>query len=195
MSDTSWQGCELRWMPQQRVLRSRIPASLLHWLLDPASLTHRVRHACPGCFGVRVVSQGWGRATRDERRRLDMRRGERSLVRHVELQCDGQAWVFARTVIPAHTLTGARRRLARLGARPLGEYLFAEPSMRRGMLELARVGPGCDFHGLATGNAGTSSPALWGRRSVFRVNDKPLLVSEFFLPVLGMRGGAWPFRS
>jgi chorismate--pyruvate lyase len=26
---------------------------------------------------------------------------------------------------------------------------------------------------------------IWGRRSVFRVGDKPLLVSEIFLPGLG----------
>ncbi|HKJ09855.1 MAG TPA: chorismate lyase [Gammaproteobacteria bacterium] len=190
-----WQGCGLHWVPHRRVLRSRIPASLLYWLLDPTSLTHRVRQACPGRFGVRVVSQGWGRPTHDERRRLAMRRGERSLVRHVELQCDGQAWVFARTVIPAHTLTGARRRLARLGTRPLGEYLFADPSLRRGVLELARVHPGCEFYDLAAGTESASPAPLWGRRSVFRIKDKPLLVSEFFLPALGARANAWPFRS
>ena len=138
-------------MPHRRVLRSRIPASLLHWLLDPASLTHRVRQACPGCFGVRVVSQGWARPTHDERRRLAMRRGERSLVRHVELQCDGRAWVFARTVIPAHTLTGARRRLARLGTRvhlvsavgadAFGDQLLAATSAAGVAVERVRRGP------------------------------------------------------
>lgn len=177
------------------MLRSRIPASLLHWLLDPASLTHRVRQACQGCFSVRLVSQGWAPPARDERRRLAMRRGERGLVRHVELQCAGRPWVFARTVIPAHILTGSRRRLARLGTRPLGEYLFAQPSLRRDMLELTCVQPDCRLFGLAVPSSGTPPRALWGRRSVFRVNDKPLLVSEFFLPGLHMQEGSWPFRT
>ena len=55
VTHTSWQGCGLHWVPHRRVLRSRIPASLLYWLLDPTSLTHRVRQACPGRFGEELA--------------------------------------------------------------------------------------------------------------------------------------------
>jgi len=94
--------------------------------------------------------------------------------------------VFARTVIPLQTMTGSVRRLARLGARPLGGLLFADPSVRRGALEIASISPGDTLYGTATGGAGgTDGAPIWGRRSVFHLDNKPLLVSEVFLSEVG----------
>ena len=144
-----------------------------------------MRQACIGQFRVRVLSQGWGRPLRSEARVLRLRHGERCLVREVHLLCDKRPWVFARTIIPATTLSGPQRRLARLGSRPLGAVLFADPSMRRGAVQIAALTARHVMFARATRNLMQRPQRIWGRRSVFRVADKPLLVSEFFLPGIG----------
>ena len=170
---------------QSHLLRTRVPADRLGWLLDTESLTHRVRQACGGLFRVRVLDQGWGRPLRSEARVLQLRGGERCLVREVQLLCDERPWVFARTIIPATTLTGPQLRLMRLGSRPLGAVLFADPSMRRGAVQIAAITARHGMFARATRELKQRPAQIWGRRSVFRVADKPLLVSEIFLPGLG----------
>jgi chorismate--pyruvate lyase len=158
-----------------------VPAQLWDWLLDPDSLTRRLQRACGPRFHVRVLVQGWGSPLAGERRVLGMKRGGRALIREVRLMCGDTPWVFARTVIPVRTLKGRQRRMARLGTRPLGAALFADPGLRRGEVEIARLLPGDGVYEHAVPD---STEAVWGRRSVFTLRDKPLLVSEFFLPAL-----------
>ena len=105
-------------------------------------------------------------------------------VRQVQLLCDGEPWVFARTIVPISTLSGAQRRLAHLGNRPLGAYLFADPGMQRGPVELACIRGKQAMFPEATSGLDALPAEIWGRRSVFRVGGKPLLVTEVFLPTL-----------
>jgi len=170
------------WHVASRLHHRDVPEPVLRWLLDPASLTRRVQSACSGRFRVEVLSQGWARPQLNEMQVLGIRSHSWAFVREVQLLCEDQPWVFARTVIPRTTLTGPRRRLTRLRNRPLGAVLFADPTMERGPVEIARLTP-CDrlypqvVHDLA------SPPAsIWGRRSVFTLAGYPLLVSEIFLP-------------
>lgn len=172
------------WLPAARCDRRRIPAHLRPWLLDRASLTRRLQEHCPGRFAVEVLAQGWRRPMRNEVLALGTRRTTRALVREVRLLCHGEPLVFARTVIPAATLQGRRRRLGRLGSRPLGAVLFADPSMRRGELELSCMGPGQRLFDTATRGLAARPQAIWGRRSLFFLGERPLLVQEIFLPAV-----------
>jgi len=173
-----------RWKPQGCYSRTALPTGLRDWLLDTASLTLRLQQLCPESFRVRLLSQVWGRPFGDEARLLGMRPGSRALIRQVQLLCGEQVWVYARTVIPARSLRGRLQRLAHLGTRPLGGMLFADPSMQRGEVELARLGSGQTLHAAATFHLAPGPAEIWGRRTVFRLADKPLLVSEIFLPAL-----------
>ena len=158
------------------------PQALLPWLLDPTSLTARLRHVCDGQFSVRLLEQFWGRPQPGEAQLTDLKPGERALIRQVHLCCDGRPLVFARTVIPRSTLIGRCARLARLGTRPLGEVLFSDPSMRRSQLQIARILKGNAVHAEALAENAPQHRQIWGRRSVFHLNQRPLLVSEIFLP-------------
>jgi chorismate--pyruvate lyase len=171
-----------RWKPIRHYLRADIPRPLCSWLLDTASLTLRLQQLCPDGFRVRVLSQVCGRPTLDEARVLGMRSGGKGIIRQVQLLCDGQPWVYARTIIPMSSLRGKLRRLAHLGTRPLGGMLFAEPGMRRGRVELACISKGHPMYEAATRSLQVKPAGVWGRRSVFRIAHKPLLVSEIFLP-------------
>ena len=171
-----------RWKPNGCFLRSDIPGELYGWLLDPASLTLRLQHLCDGRFRVRVISQQRGTPRLDEARVLGMKPGTRAIIRQVQLLCDDQPWVYARTIIPVTSLKGRLQRLAHLGTRPLGAMLFADPGMQRGQVELACIRKGEALFVDASRGLRHRSACIWGRRSVFRIAHKPLLVSEIFLP-------------
>jgi len=92
--------------------------------------------------------------------------------------------VFARTIIPHATLTGEEKHLGHLQNKPLGAVLFAEPTMRRSEVEVAEIKPGQRLYHTATSRLSTNPKSIWGRRSVFYLHHKPLLVSEIFLPAI-----------
>jgi len=172
----------------QRLGRRRprdVPAIAWSWLADTGSLTQRVQGACAGRFEVRLLGQSWGTALPSERHILRGRLRARALIREVELLCDGTPRVFARTVIPFRSLSGAARQLGRLGVRPLGAVLFAHPATRRDRVEFACLSPADPLYAAAVANLPGQPPAaLWGRRTVYRYAGKPLLVNEIFLPGL-----------
>lgn len=170
------------WREALRLHRREVPEAILPWLLDPASLTRRIQSACTGRFAVDLLEQGFLRPLQNEAAHLGMRAGGRGFVREVHLLCSGAPWVFARTVIPHTTLVGANRRLTRLKNRPLGAVLFSDPTMERGPIEIACLLPGDALYCDATRHLDVLPDTIWGRRSVFTLAGKPLLVSEFFLP-------------
>lgn len=119
-----------------------------------------------------------------ERRLLGMPHHAVAVVRQVQLMCGDRPWIYGRTVMPLSTLTGPRRRLSCLGARSLGAMLFADNTLKRFEVQVARVMPWHALYGAATVSLPAEPAAVWGRRSVFQTRDKPLLVSEVFLPPL-----------
>lgn len=159
-----------------RVLRQATPV-LRQWLLDDGSLTRRLIQLCGRDFNVRLLGACRGRARHDERRALLVRSGEQAHVREVYLCSGATPLVYARTVIPLSTLQGSARRLAHMGERPLGALLFSSKGMRRAGIQVSRLSGSLLQHDL-------SGELVWGRRSVFYLTDKPLMVSEYFLPSL-----------
>jgi chorismate--pyruvate lyase len=109
------------------------------WLLDEGSLTARLQAASGNRLRVRVLNQQWQRPRTSERRALGLRAHEVALVREVVLECAGEPWVFARSILPATTLRGRLRHLRRFGERSLGALLFSTRGLRRAPFELARI--------------------------------------------------------
>lgn len=165
-----------------RLQHARAGEDQLCWLLDAASLTQRLIQACDGRFHVELLDLDWAVPLPSEVQVLHMRQGRRALIRQVLLYCDEQPWVFARTVIPYSSLRGRARRLAFLGEKPLGAVLFADPGMRRGVLQVSELLPMHPLYIQATQRLKRKPGHIWGRRSVFYLGDKPLLVNEIFLP-------------
>lgn len=139
---------------------------------------------CPGEFSVRVLSQYWVRAEIEESRLLQISPRQKVLLRQVQLLCGDRVCVYARSLIPLKTLKGKHQRLRYLGDRPLGGYLFANPRLRREQQHLASVAPKDPLFKIALSGSTLHGQQIWGRRSLFMIDHKPLLVSEFFLPEL-----------
>lgn len=165
------------WFPVRSPHARRIPPAVRDWLAESGSLTARLR-ASAGPIRVQVLYQGWGRPFTGEAAGLQLSRGRRVWLREVALEAAGRRLLLARTVAPAATVTGFSGRLARLGARPLGEVLFSLPGVKRVGLEWAWLQAECWL-------ALPGTCPRWGRRTLYLTGrDFPLLVSEFFLPAV-----------
>jgi chorismate--pyruvate lyase len=111
------------------------------------------------------------------------------LIREVELLCDETPWVFARTLIPATSLQRSVRRLTQLGERPLGAVLFSDPKVIRGETQYARLQQRHTLFQGACEHLTAAPETLWGRRTLFTISARPLLVNEIFLPDIPLREG------
>lgn len=159
-----------RWLPA--ACPRQMPGHWRPWLQDPGSLTQRLTRAANGEFAVRVLSQRWACPSADEARALGIQTRQVALIREVELLGrDNAPWVYARSVLPATTLTGRERRLRLIGSRSLGSLMFRDASLSRSPLVSARL-------------QDDDGQTYWARRSVFRLHNKPLLVCEVFLPAM-----------
>tara|TARA_R110001583_G_scaffold3812_1_gene23252 strand:+ start:2591 stop:3193 length:603 start_codon:yes stop_codon:yes gene_type:complete len=155
------------------------------WLLDPNSLTARLKSHCHQ-FRVELLGQSIEICQENEAVAL-IPAGEEILVREVLLFCDEKPQVFARSLLPLSSLTGAEQALANLGTQSLGQVLFNNPSLERQTIEVAvfdTTSPvGKLAKQLSLPEQCLSSPEkLWGRRSIFVLEGKPLMVAEVFLP-------------
>lgn len=178
---------EPTWRNLSDLRGAALSAQMSAWVRDPGSLTRAVIGACAGQFRVRLRAQHWGRPLPSEQRLLGLPSGQRVLLREVELMCDEQPWVYARTLIPVSSLRGRARRLAGLRSKPLGAVLFADPGTRRQTLQVARLTRRHALYRAACCHLDAGPAALWGRRTLFLYAGKPLLVNEIFLPGIPAR--------
>ena len=170
----SWQS------PSYAKQRNEISTTLLNWLLDSGSLTMRLRANCQQ-FRVELLGQKI-QACPDVEANDTIKAGEQVLVREVLLYCDEKPQVFARSLLPLSSLTGAEQALANLGTQSLGQVLFNSPSLERQAIEVAEFDQNSSVAQLAKDLALKVENNLWGRRSIFVLENKPLMVAEVFLP-------------
>lgn len=170
---------EPAWRSYRRVPRHSIPSALRPWLLDRGSLTERLVAASDNQFRVEILKQCWQLPRLSECRLLGITGRRHALVREVILYGRNQPWVYARSVLPMTTLTGRLRAMRQLDNRPLGALLFNDPTMQRSAMEIACLT--ANNTAIPRQVAPLDAP-VWGRRSAFWLDQKPLMVSEIFLP-------------
>jgi len=165
---------------QEETAISDCPEKVLSWLLDSTSLTKKLEQQC-NQFNVQVKQE---MQTHSKESNLSpyFPYPEPLFVREVLLQCDGIAHVFAQTEIPQQTLLATKEKLTHLGERSLGSVLFNDPTLIRGKIEVAEFPIGSLLHLFSESLQQPCEHSLWGRRSIFQFQNKPLLVSELFLP-------------
>lgn len=166
------------------------PGSILRsWLADPGSMTFKLRTRCQE-LRVQRLRQCRGNALADECDVLHLTPRVPVQERDVILHCDGQPVLFGHTVAALSALS-AWPFFVRLGERPLGASLFADPLVQRGAIQFTRLYAGHPLirrlcAGLAPSQVATVRAALplYARRSVFRRQGNLLLVTDVFLPAL-----------
>lgn len=153
------------------------------WLVDNGSLTLRLQQKYPD-FSVRSMPLKYMRPLVDEASLLRVSLSEAVLVREVRLMGEGRPVVFAHSVLPQSSLKGDWAVLGRLGNRPLGAALFANPRVVRDPLSFKKLSPHHALFRRAARHLSSEPEFLWARRSVFRLGDAAILVTEIFLPAV-----------
>jgi chorismate lyase len=148
-----------------------LPQRLEPWLLSQGSLTALLKKRCQE-FRLELVTEHWQKLPEPLQQQWQQSQG---LKRDVILWCDAKACIYAQSWLPESTLE-QMEPLARLGAQPLGEYIFQHDSLERGPIEVALLQAGLVLPVLG------GQKQLWARRSIFSVQQQPLLVQEIFLP-------------
>jgi len=157
-----------------------LPAHLRSWLIDPNSLTARLKKHCQH-FRVELLGQQIQPCQGDEIF-AGINEGDKVLVREVLLYCDEQPQVFARSILPLSSLTGEEQALANLGTQSLGQVIFNNPSLERHAIEIAHYDQASAMAILSNRLGLIATEHLWGRRSIFVLERKPFMVAEVFLP-------------
>lgn len=173
---------EPRWISGSHGFALNMPAAVKSWTYETGSLTQRLRSYLGSALTVKVLHQGWYKPFLTEARLLDKQVNPYCLVREVMLHANGNPLILARTIIPAETLKATHRNLSHLGNRPLGEVIFSYPELARLALQVSSVDLTLWTHDVRSCvDITTPTPA---RRTVYVIAGKPMLVSEFFLPVV-----------
>lgn len=158
-----WQA---HWQPASAFA---LAAPFRDWLLNTESLTARLK-ALPGEFSLQLCLEQPLNLPAPLASRWQCAQG---VVREVVLKVDAKPCVYAQSLLPIPTMQ-ALTPLASLGEKPLGEFIFQQPGLQRGAIEIAHFAQGLPALGLQT--------ALYGRRSFFSLDSHELLVQELFLP-------------
>lgn len=137
------------------------------WLCEQGSLTRLLKLASGDQFRVQVLDEHEqsidNALLRSEFGPLAA--GHPFWSRKVTLFGCGQPWVLAHTLLPAHSELSELQRVRSLGSKPLGEFLFDHAELKRSHLHFTTLPSG-----------------IWGRKSLFFLFRKPIMVAEFFLP-------------
>jgi len=173
---------EIDWLPAERLGQATIDARLRGWLIGKGLLTARLKAACKGPFLLRLIEQWTGLLQPSHRQglRSDDRAG---LFRDVEMECGGQIWVYAQSIMPDSTLS-VHPWLAELGDAALGETLSGLSGFERSAYEFAWLPSGYPVAARALHRSEVRPAGLWARRSRISLRGAPILVQELFLPAI-----------
>jgi chorismate--pyruvate lyase len=169
------------WVQNRCGIRHTLPVNVQSWVYEPGSLTQRLRDHYGNAVGVNLLHQQWQTPFLSERKLLKLPESKYGLIREVLLHAAGKPLILARTVIPAETVKVAKSNLAHLGSRPLGEVIFSYPKLERVEMDVTLINPMSAWTEFAQAKAGIDQ-AIWGRRTVYSIARRQMLVSEFFLP-------------
>ena len=170
--------------PRQNWLKKPILSGAYRkWLIDSGSLTARLQQRYAK-FAVKPVTVKHAKPIADEAALLHLPAHKTALIREVLLLGNNQPVVFAHSVLPRTSLRGAWNGLGRLGNKPLGATLFANPKVKRTPLEYKKLSRQHPISVRVAQHTQTSPKALWARRSIFSLNCAKILVTEVFLEQL-----------
>lgn len=152
------------------------------WLTHPGSFMERLKEHGVSDPRIEVISENWLHPAADEAIFLNLPENTLTWIREVVIFDEKNTYMYARTVIPPHTLTGKLRQLQQLNNQSLGSLLFKLPGMKRSEFEFMTIKPEGAWHQKISQKINLVVPEIEGRRSLFSVKKKQLLLAEFYLP-------------
>lgn len=154
---------------------------MTNWLINDHSLTARLQ-AHYSHFAVKPILVKYARPITDEAKLLKLPAQKIALIREVLLMGNHQPVVFAHSVLPHASLRGAWHGLGKLGNKPLGATLFANPKVKRTPLAYKKLPRHHPISMRLAEHLKRRPSEYWARRSIFSLNRAKILVTEVFLP-------------
>ncbi|MBB72333.1 MAG: chorismate--pyruvate lyase [Legionellales bacterium] len=174
--------CSAKWLYHWELSPFALPRAVRDWALYRDSMTQRLKQASE-TFRVQILKQQWQRPSNSEALLLGLMPASKVLARDVHLICNDEVWVAGHSIIPWSSLWGKLRYMqGLLDNRPLGEILFRNPTLKRGEFQVALLKPEHSEYQWAVRDIDKPPEELWGRRSLFYLHGKSLMVSEVFFP-------------
>lgn len=171
-----------RWFTTSASNLRRAPFAVREWVGWPDSLTERVAEHVGNRVQIRVVSERQDRLLADEQTHLGVC-ARTARIREVRLEVGGSPYVVARTVFPDSTARVMNHALRQLGTRSLGSLLFGALRAPVQLREFTRLETASALFRQLRLHL-PDRPDLWARRALHLLQDRPLLVTEIFLPEL-----------
>ena len=157
-----WGKVKMGGLNWQDTLNPHLAPRLTAWLSHKGSFMERLKIHGILDAKIKVLAQSWQMPWESECELLQTQ--EFALVREVSIKSGEKCWMYARTIFTKAILEGELACLAHLENRPLGTILFKDPLLTRG-----------EFEYLSVYNA-------YARRSLFKKQEKSLLLTEVFMP-------------
>ncbi|MBI4356673.1 MAG: chorismate lyase [Gammaproteobacteria bacterium] len=169
------------------MLAFQVPNPQRLWLKDARSLTYCLKKRFSSKHvALLCLQHQWDMPTKEESEVLGISIRRLCLIREVLFYYMHEEKMipltFGRSIIPKTTMVGKNRPLLNWGENSLGVFLFRDPTLTRTQLQPMKLTPQEPLYHRALLHSSEHPPFLWGRRSIFQVRRKPLLVLEFFLP-------------
>ena len=171
------------------------------WLSDTGSLTQKIELLIGQKLEIKVLSDCRQNLNYDEIRFFNFKI-QRCRVREVLLCKNSTPLVMARSIIPVFSSSGTNQDILRLGKKPLGAVLFARNKNKQGkrntfeyrrqypcpknkaIREIARLGHNSPLWQTCYKKYNGLPLNPWGRRTLYKLKNRSILVSEIFLPAL-----------
>lgn len=155
----------------------------LQYLQSEGSTTQWMQAFCGERYRIEVTQQAWNKPLLSEAKALATASHHYMWTRRVVIYGNETPWMLGRTIIPRMSLRGAFRLVQTLGTRSIGEFLFKQKNLQRSPFVYALANTAWLSQLWPEYSAVLSEP-VYLRRSIFWVANKPLLLTEAFLPQL-----------
>lgn len=167
------------WSDDLNVLPQAHP-NIQSWLLKPYILSAALKRVC-SLLRVDVLEQTFKNAYDDEYPLISS--NETPLVREVFLVGDEMPMTFGRVIIPKNTYDQFFNDFDSLGTNFIGEKLLYHRNAPRSAFQYAYLDESQPLNRSIFTYAKNKKPQpLWARRSVFYIENFPLLVTDIILP-------------
>lgn len=172
----------ITWQPLSTLSISEIPLKFRDAFTSKDSMTHHFKKQLGTDFHLSLLGQTSQRLLESESMVLHLDPNEKHVVREIVMGKQDEPWLFARCVLPNNLFSGETATLfSTLGQKPLGELLFNDPTLKRSEFEWGIINKEEQDYPLLLSFL-TNNTVIWARRSLFIFKEKPLCLSEFFLP-------------
>ena len=172
------------WQKKNELDTSALSKSEKSWLMDTYVLTQSLNSLEDATCRLDVLDERLDVLSTDERSAFMKNSAKEAWVRQIYHLVEGTPVIYARTVVPTPTFNRFKADFLALKSQPIGvTLLYDRPEVTRSCFTYRQI----KAHEPIYQNAFLTADNLqhlWARRSLFYINELPLLISEVFMSTM-----------